>query len=72
MSSGRREESATATGLGLNAASARYVRGLLVGGDAGRELVASTEEYFRAEGLHDPRRLAAVFGPDLDIRRGDV
>jgi len=66
----RTEESAASAHMALNEYCARYVRGKLVGGDEGAELVESAHAYFRSEGLVEPGRLVAVFAPDLDVGAG--
>ena len=45
------------------AAAARRRRGLLIGGDEGRGLVASAEQRLVELGVHNPARLAIVYAP---------
>ena len=47
----------------LQAAAARRRRGLLLGGDEGRALVASAESVFSAAGIRAPARWAAMIAP---------
>ncbi len=73
--SGRREEAiatyrradtaAVASGMGLHSAVARRSQGSLMGGDAGRQLVAAAESELAAEGIANPARLAAVIAPGV-------
>jgi hypothetical protein len=52
-------------GMLLHSAAARRNRGLLAGGDAGRELVAAADRDFAAESILNPARLAAGFAPGI-------
>jgi hypothetical protein len=61
----RAEHAALAAGMLLHTAVARRSRGVLMGGDAGRELIAAGEAALRAEGIANPARLAAVVSPGI-------
>jgi serine/threonine protein kinase len=52
-----------AADLGYLAACARYRRGQLLGGDAGRELVQRSERFFEAQGVVSPERCLAMSAP---------
>jgi hypothetical protein len=47
----------------LHVAAARHRKGELLGGDAGRALVADVEAWMRSEGIVDPARMTSVFLP---------
>src|SRR5262249_31353954 len=47
----------------LPAASARRSRGVLVGGDDGKKLVATADEWMTSEGIQNPARMAAMVAP---------
>jgi hypothetical protein len=49
-----------ATDAGLMAAATRRCRGLVLGGDQGRQLIATADESLVARGVRDPVRLAAL------------
>jgi hypothetical protein len=49
----------------MHSAVARRSLGLLMGGDAGRQLVASGDAILREEGVTNPERLAAVIAPGV-------
>ena len=53
------EESALAGQL----AATRLIRGTLVGGDAGAELLAKAHAFFETEGVVSPERFTAFFVP---------
>jgi hypothetical protein len=63
----RRLESAEqrlgAVDMNLYRAAAQRRRGELTGGSEGEALIAASEAWMRAEGIHDPERLAYVFAP---------
>ena len=52
-----------AADLGYLAACARYRRGQLLGGAAGRELVARSEGFFASQGVMSPERCLAMSAP---------
>ncbi len=45
------------------AAAARRVRGRLLGGDAGRALVAQADQWMSSQGIRNPDRMTALFIP---------
>ncbi len=61
----RAETASVSAGMYLHAAVARRSQGLLMGGDAGRQLVTTAESDLRAEGIANPERLAAVMAPGI-------
>jgi hypothetical protein len=61
----RTEIAADTTGMLMHSAVARRSLGLLMGGDAGRQLVASGDAILREEGVTNPERLAAVIAPGV-------
>ena len=52
-----------AADLGYLAACARYRRGQLLGGAAGRELVTRSQEFFQAQGIVNAERCLAMSAP---------
>jgi hypothetical protein len=50
-------------GMPLFAAAARWQRGMLVGGEEGRDLVAAAEAWMRAEAIAAPARFAELLVP---------
>jgi tetratricopeptide (TPR) repeat protein len=54
-------------GLDAQLASLRWVRGTLMGGDNGRQLVARAAAYFAAEGVRNPARYAAFYVPAFGL-----
>jgi hypothetical protein len=62
------ERGLSAADMGLYAAAARHRRGRLLGGDAGRELVASATQWMAEQGIVNPARMAAMHAPGF---RGD-
>ena len=59
----RAEAAFTAAGMGLYAAAARRRRGELLGGDAGRGLVAAADEWMTARAIRRPDRMTGLFAP---------
>ncbi len=55
------------SGLGAQVAAARWVRGTVMGGDNGRQLVARAASFFTAEGVRNPARFAAFYVPGFGI-----
>jgi hypothetical protein len=64
----RAESAAVKAEMQLHAAVARRARGVLMGGDTGRELAAAAESEIRREGVVSPARLAAMMSPGLKSR----
>jgi hypothetical protein len=54
-----------AAGMALYAAVARRRRGVLVGGDEGRALVAAADAWMRGQNIVNPARMAAMLAPDV-------
>ena len=50
-------------GMAAQLAAVRWVRGKLVGGDAGQQLIAKATAFFDAEGVRNPARFAAFYVP---------
>jgi hypothetical protein len=53
----------TAASMALHAAAARRRRGEIMGGDAGRELVAAADTWMTGQSVKAPLRMAAVLAP---------
>ena len=51
--------------MGLYLWAARRQRGVLTGGDAGRELIDAADGHWAAEGIASPERFAAMLIPGL-------
>ena len=62
---GAAERSAVEAGMSLHAAAARRGRGVLLGGDEGRELVGNADRVFSLEGVRFPERFAGIYIPGL-------
>jgi eukaryotic-like serine/threonine-protein kinase len=60
---GLAEQGLTAADMALHAAVARRRRGALMGGDAGRVLVAAADAMMAAQGIRNPERMAAMLAP---------
>jgi hypothetical protein len=52
--------------MALEAAAARRRLGEIVGGDAGRELIARSEEYMRQQQIRRSERMVAVLAPGFE------
>jgi hypothetical protein len=50
-------------GMAAQLASVRWVRGTIIGGDAGQQLIAKATAFFDAEGVRNPARFAAFYVP---------
>jgi eukaryotic-like serine/threonine-protein kinase len=61
----RAKSAADSAGMLLHAASAVRAQGLLMGGDAGTELLRAAERDLAAEGILNPARMSAVVVPGL-------
>jgi hypothetical protein len=59
----RAEKAADASRHRLLAASARRKRGLLLGGDAGKQLIAEADKVLAAEGCVKPEKIARLYAP---------
>ncbi|HEY1587517.1 MAG TPA: hypothetical protein VGH63_17590, partial [Polyangia bacterium] len=57
------EPSLDESGMTAQLAAVRWVRGTLIGGDAGQQLLAKAAAYFEAEGVRNPARFAAFYVP---------
>jgi serine/threonine protein kinase/tetratricopeptide (TPR) repeat protein len=49
--------------MGLHAASARRMRGLVIGGDEGRALIEQADAWMKSRGIRNPARMAQLFVP---------
>jgi serine/threonine protein kinase len=62
----------TAVGMEAWAACSRYHRGLLLGGEEGRGLVAEAEALLTRQGIQEPRRWVGVWAPGLNAMGGSA
>lgn len=59
------EAGLSAADMALHAAGARRRRGELMGGDAGRELVAAADAWMTGQSIRNPERMTAMLAPGL-------
>ena len=63
----RAEKLFQAAGMFLHDATARRSRGLVIGGEAGRQLAAQAEADLRSEGISNCQRFAMVIAPGQNL-----
>jgi hypothetical protein len=60
------EKRLLATDLRLDAVVTRKLRGELIGGTEGAELIAESTHWMSAQGIQDPNAFARVYAPGFD------
>jgi eukaryotic-like serine/threonine-protein kinase len=66
------EEEFTAADMELYAAAARRRRGQFVGGEIGRELVVTADDWMTGQDIRDPARIAAMLAPGFRVSKSQV
>jgi hypothetical protein len=65
----RAEEGFASLGMGLHTAVVQRRRGILLGGEEGRALVAASEEWMASQAIRNPTRMCALFAPGFPDSR---